>query len=167
MDNLPIMQVLPDLMDHLRTSRAAVLIAEPGAGKTTAIPPAFLNEPWMAGKSILMLEPRRLAARSAATYISATLGESVGQTVGYRMRMDSKVSKNTRIVVVTEGVLTRMLQTDPTLGDVGLLIFDEFHERSLHADIGLALALEAQSILRDDLRILVMSATLEDRKSVV
>ena len=164
MDNLPIMQVLPDLMDHLRTSRAAVLIAEPGAGKTTAIPPAFLNEPWMAGKSILMLEPRRLAARSAATYISATLGESVGQTVGYRMRMDSKVSKNTRIVVVTEGVLTRMLQTDPTLGDVGLLIFDEFHERSLHADIGLALALEAQSILRDDLRILVMSATLDGEK---
>ncbi|MDQ0195004.1 ATP-dependent helicase HrpB [Paenibacillus wynnii] len=166
MDNLPIMQVLPELIHILRSSRAAVLIAEPGAGKTTATPPAFLNEPWLEGKTILMLEPRRLAARSAAVFMSAALGERVGQTVGYRMRMDSKVSKNTRIIVVTEGVLTRMLQSDPSLGDVGLLIFDEFHERSLHADLGLALALEAQSVLREDLRILIMSATLDgDRVS--
>ncbi|WP_042199998.1 ATP-dependent helicase HrpB [Paenibacillus camerounensis] len=161
MRQLPIMQVLPDLTRILRSSTAAVLIAEPGAGKTTGTPPAFLDEPWMTGKTILMLEPRRLAARSAAVYMAACLGEQVGQTVGYRMRMDSKVSRQTRITVVTEGVLTRMLQSDPSLGDVGLVIFDEFHERSLHADLGLALALEAQSVLRDDLRILIMSATLD------
>jgi ATP-dependent helicase HrpB len=118
----------------------------------------------MAGKSILMLEPRRLAARSAAIYMASNLGESVGQTVGYRMRNDTKVGKHTRIVVVTEGVLTRMLQSDPSLGDVGLIIFDEFHERSLHADLGLALALEAQAVLRDDLRILIMSATLDSER---
>lgn len=164
MKQLPIIQVLPDLKHILRSTRAAVLIAEPGAGKTTGTPPAFLDEPWMAGKSILMLEPRRLAARSAATYMASNLGESVGQTVGYRMRNDTKVGKNTRIVVVTEGVLTRMLQSDPSLGDVGLIIFDEFHERSLHADLGLALALEAQAVLRDDLRILIMSATLDSER---
>lgn len=161
MKQLPIMQVLPDLKKILSVSTAAVLIAEPGAGKTTGTPPAFLDEPWMAGKTILMLEPRRLAARSAAVYMAACLGEQVGQTVGYRMRMDSKVSRHTRITVVTEGVLTRMLQSDPSLGDVGLVIFDEFHERSLHADLGLALALEAQSVLREDLRIMIMSATLD------
>ncbi|MHA6531940.1 ATP-dependent helicase HrpB [Paenibacillus sp. BAC0078] len=164
MKQLPIMQVLPDLQAILNTSPAAVLIAEPGAGKTTGTPPAFLDAPWMAGKIILMLEPRRLAARSAASYMAACMGESVGQTVGYRMRMDTKVGKNTRIVVVTEGVLTRMLQSDPSLGDVGLVIFDEFHERSLHADLGLALTLEAQSVLREDLRILVMSATLDGER---
>ncbi|OZQ61068.1 ATP-dependent helicase HrpB [Paenibacillus sp. VTT E-133280] len=164
MKQLPILQVLPDLKNILSSSPAAVLIAEPGAGKTTGTPPAFLDEPWMAGKSILMLEPRRLAARSAATYMASCLGESVGQTVGYRMRNDTKVGKHTRIVVVTEGVLTRMLQSDPSLGDVGLIIFDEFHERSLHADLGLALALEAQAVLRDDLRILIMSATLDSKR---
>ncbi|MEK4480500.1 MULTISPECIES: ATP-dependent helicase HrpB [Paenibacillus] len=164
MKQLPIIQVLPDLKNILNTAQAAVLIAEPGAGKTTGTPPAFLDEPWMAGKSILMLEPRRLAARSAATYMASCLGESVGQTVGYRMRNDTKVGKNTRIVVVTEGVLTRMLQSDPSLGDVGLVIFDEFHERSLHADLGLALALEAQAVLREDLRILIMSATLDSER---
>ncbi|WP_379136384.1 ATP-dependent helicase HrpB, partial [Paenibacillus sp. sgz500958] len=165
MDKLPIMQVLPELKSLLSTSPSAILIAEPGAGKTTAAPLAFLNESWLEGKSILMLEPRRLAARSAAVYMSASLGESVGQTVGYRMRMDSKVSKNTRIVVVTEGVLTRMLQSDPALENIGLVIFDEFHERSLHADLGLALTLETQSVLREDLRVLIMSATL-DRERV-
>ncbi|QSF47744.1 ATP-dependent helicase HrpB [Paenibacillus tianjinensis] len=164
MKQLPIMQVLPDLKIILKHSKAAVLIAEPGAGKTTGTPPAFLDEPWMDGKTILMLEPRRLAARSAAAYMAACLGEQVGQTVGYRMRMDSKVGKQTRIVVVTEGVLTRMLQSDPSLGDVGLVIFDEFHERSLHADLGLALTLEAQSVLREDLRILIMSATLDGER---
>lgn len=164
MKQLPIIQVLPDLKNILNTAQAAVLIAEPGAGKTTGTPPAFLDEPWMAGKSILMLEPRRLAARSAATYMASCLGESVGQTVGYRMRNDTKVGKNTRIVVVTEGVLTRMLQSDPSLGDVGLVIFDEFHERSLHADLGLALTLEAQAVLREDLRILIMSATLDSER---
>lgn len=161
MKQLPIVEVLPDLKRILSCEKAAVLIAEPGAGKTTGTPPAFLDEPWMSGKTILMLEPRRLAARSAAAYMAACLGEKPGQTIGYRMRMDSKVGKNTRIVVVTEGVLTRMLQSDPSLGDVGLVIFDEFHERSLHADLGLALTLEAQSVLREDLRILIMSATLD------
>lgn len=164
MKQLPIMQVLPELKKILKSSKAAVLIAEPGAGKTTGTPPAFLDEPWMAGKTVLMLEPRRLAARSAAVYMAACLGEQAGQTVGYRMRMDSKVGKHTRIVVVTEGVLTRMLQSDPALGDVGLVIFDEFHERSLHADLGLALTLEAQSVLREDLRILIMSATLDGER---
>ncbi|WP_342422790.1 ATP-dependent helicase HrpB [Paenibacillus sp. FSL E2-0178] len=164
MKQLPIMQVLPDLKRILTDTTAAILIAEPGAGKTTGTPPAFLDEPWLAGKTILMLEPRRLAARSAAAYMASCLGESVGQTVGYRMRMDTRVGRNTRIVVVTEGVLTRMLQSDPALGDVGLVIFDEFHERSLHADLGLALTLEAQSVLREDLRILVMSATLDGER---
>ncbi|GGF68311.1 ATP-dependent helicase HrpB [Paenibacillus albidus] len=164
MKQLPIMQVLPDLRNILHTSKAAVLIAEPGAGKTTATPPAFLEEPWLAGKTILMLEPRRLAARSAAVYMAACLGEKVGQTVGYRMRGDTKVSGNTRIVVVTEGVLTRMLQSDPSLEEVGLVIFDEFHERSLHADLGLALVLESQAVLREDLRILIMSATLDGER---
>ncbi|KHL92535.1 ATP-dependent helicase, partial [Paenibacillus sp. IHB B 3415] len=164
MKQLPIMQVLPDLKRIFTDTTAAILIAEPGAGKTTGTPPAFLDEPWLAGKTILMLEPRRLAARSAAAYMASCLGETVGQTVGYRMRMDTRVGRNTRIVVVTEGVLTRMLQSDPALGDVGLVIFDEFHERSLHADLGLALTLEAQSVLREDLRILVMSATLDGER---
>lgn len=164
MKQLPITQVLPELTNILSSSQAAVLIAEPGAGKTTGTPPAFLDEPWMAGKSILMLEPRRLAARSAATYMASCLGEQVGETIGYRMRNDTKVGKNTRIIVVTEGVLTRMLQKDPSLGDVGLVIFDEFHERSLHADLGLALTLEAQAVLREDLRILIMSATLDSER---
>lgn len=161
MNQLPIQQVLPDLKQILSQAATAILVAEPGAGKTTGTPPALLEEPWLAGKTILMLEPRRLAARSAAVFMAAQLGESVGQTVGYRMRMDSKVGRNTRIVVVTEGVLTRMLQSDPSLEGVGLIIFDEFHERSLHADLGLALALEAQAVLREDLRILIMSATLD------
>ncbi|WNS45507.1 ATP-dependent helicase HrpB [Paenibacillus sp. MMS20-IR301] len=168
MKQLPIVQVLPDLKRKLADSTAAILIAEPGAGKTTAVPQALLDEPWLAGQTILMLEPRRLAARSAAVYMASCLGEAVGQTVGYRMRMDTKVSRHTRIVVVTEGVLTRMLQSDPSLAGVGLVIFDEYHERSLHADLGLALALEAQSVLREDLRILVMSATLDgDRVSAL
>ncbi|WP_150268205.1 ATP-dependent helicase HrpB [Paenibacillus tepidiphilus] len=161
---LPITQVLPELKQIFHSAPAAVLIAEPGAGKTTGTPPALLDEPWLAGKTILMLEPRRLAARSAASYMAAAMGESVGQTVGYRMRQDTRVGKHTRIVVVTEGVLTRMLQSDPSLGDVGLVIFDEFHERSLHADLGLALALEAQAVLREDLRILIMSATLDGER---
>lgn len=161
MTNLPIQQVLPELRDILNNRRNAVLTAEPGAGKTTGVPPALMDEPWMQGKTILMLEPRRLAARSAVVFMAEQKGEAVGQTVGYRMRQDTRVSRTTRITVVTEGVLTRMLQQDPGLGDVGLLIFDEFHERNLHADLGLALALEAQSILRDDLRILIMSATLD------
>ncbi|MHA0856070.1 ATP-dependent helicase HrpB [Paenibacillus sp. CMAA1364] len=158
--DLPIYDVLPQLKESLSHTTSAVLIAEPGAGKTTCVPLALLDEPWLQGKKILMLEPRRLAARSAASYMATQLGERVGETVGYRVRMDSKIGKGTRIEVVTEGILTRMLQHDQELADVGILIFDEFHERHIHGDLGLALALETQSLLREDLRILVMSATL-------
>ncbi|MFY0544054.1 ATP-dependent helicase HrpB [Brevibacillus sp. H7] len=158
---LPIESVLPAVKDALRSRTSAVLVAPPGAGKTTRIPLALLEEPWLAGRRILMLEPRRIAARSAAGYMAASLGEEVGETVGYRVKQDTRVSQKTRIEVITEGVLTRLLQTDPALEDVGAVIFDEFHERSLQADLGLALCLQSQAILREDLRILVMSATLD------
>lgn len=158
---LPIDHILPQLKETLRDHVNAVLIAAPGAGKTTRVPLALLNEPWLAGRRILMLEPRRLAARTAAKFMAAQLGESVGETVGYRVRMETKVGPKTRIEVITEGVLTRMLQADPALEGVGAVLFDEFHERSLHADLGLALALQSQALLREDLRLLVMSATLE------
>jgi len=161
MHELPINDVLPQLKDQLSHHTSAVLIAEPGAGKTTRVPLALLDEPWLEGKKIMMLEPRRLAARSAAHFMATQLGERVGETVGYRVRMDSKVGKSTRIEVVTEGILTRMLQHDQELTDVGILIFDEFHERNIHGDLGLALALESQAMLREDLRILVMSATMD------
>ncbi|PQP89510.1 ATP-dependent helicase HrpB [Paenibacillus sp. AR247] len=158
---LPVLQVMPELKEILNRRTSALLIAEPGAGKTTQTPLAFLHESWLDGQKIVMLEPRRLAARSAAAYMASQLGEKVGQTVGYRVRMDSKTSASTRIEVVTEGILTRMLQRDPELGGVGMIIFDEFHERNIHGDLGLALALESQSVLREDLRLLIMSATLE------
>ncbi|MBD3609281.1 MAG: ATP-dependent helicase HrpB [Gammaproteobacteria bacterium] len=160
MPNLPIENILQPLRDSLREHPSAVLTAAPGAGKTTRVPLALMDESWLAGKRIIMLEPRRLAARNAATWMAHQLNEPVGHTVGYRMRMDSKVSEHTRIEVVTEGILTRLLQKDPLLEEYGLVIFDEYHERSLQADLGLALTLEVQT-LRDDLRILVMSATLE------
>jgi ATP-dependent helicase HrpB len=139
----------------------AVLQAPPGAGKTTRVPLALLDEPWLGGARILMLEPRRLAARAAAARMADTLGERVGDTIGYRIRHDTRVGPHTRIEVLTEGVLTRMLLGDPGLDQTGLVIFDEFHERSIHADLGLALTLQSRAILRPDLRILVMSATLE------
>ena len=138
-----------------------MLRAPPGAGKTTRVPLALLDESWLARGTVVMLEPRRLAARAAARRLGLSLGEPVGRTVGYRVRFDTRVGPSTRLEVVTEGVLTRMLQDDPTLERVGLLIFDEFHERSLHADLGLALALAAQRLVRPELRILVMSATLD------
>jgi len=163
MASLPIDTVLPQLMLALSENSNAVLIAAPGAGKTTRVPIALLDEPWLAGQKIMMLEPRRLAARSSAKYMANALGESVGETVGYRVKMDTKVGPRTRIEVVTEGVLTRMLQADPALEGVGIVIFDEFHERSLHADLGLALCLQSQALLRDDLKLLVMSATLETK----
>ncbi|HLL83448.1 MAG TPA: helicase-related protein, partial [Longimicrobium sp.] len=161
MDALPIESVIPPLRAALRDAGAAVLQAPPGAGKTTRVPLALLDEPWLAGGKIVMLEPRRLAARAAARRMPQTLGERVGATVGYRVRMDTQAGPRTRIEVVTEGVLTRMLQGDPSLEGVGLVIFDEFHERSLHADLGLALTLQSRALLRDDLRLLVMSATLD------
>ena len=158
---LPIDDVLPALTEHLAKQPNAVLTAQPGAGKTTRVPLALLNQPWLKGQRIIMLEPRRLAARTAARYMAQLLGEEVGATVGYRVRLDSKVSPATRIEVITEGILTRMIQSDPAPDGIGLVIFDEFHERSLHSDLGLALCLQAQQLLRNDLRLLVMSATLD------
>lgn len=157
---LPIDEALPRLLDALRAHGMAVLQAPPGAGKTTRVPLAMLDAGLCAGR-ILMLEPRRLAARSSAERMAETLGEPVGQTVGYRMRGEAKTSRTTKIEVVTEGILTRMIQSDPGLDGIGALIFDEFHERSLNADLGLALALEIRTALRDDLMLLVMSATLD------
>ena len=163
---LPIDEVLPALRQALRERHEAVLEAPPGAGKTTRVPLALLNEPWLAGQKIVMLEPRRLAARAAAERLASELGEKVGETVGYRIRLDSKVGPNTRIEVVTEGILTRRLQHDPALEGVGLLIFDEFHERSLDADLALALSLNGRELFRDEqpLKLLLMSATLEGER---
>ena len=158
---LPIDEALPALRRALAGRRAVVLQAPPGAGKTTRVPLALLDEPWLAGQRIMMLEPRRLATRAAARRMSATLGEPVGATVGFRVRGETRVSPRTRIEVVTDGVLTRLLQIDPSLEGIGLLVFDEFHERSVQADLGLALALQAQELLRPELRLLVMSATLD------
>ena len=160
---LPIDDVIPDIQAALNQAHELVLEAPPGAGKTTRVPLALLNEPWLRNKKIIMLEPRRLAAKSSAERMAEQLGESAGQTVGFRIRMENKVSSNTRIEVVTEGILTRQLQQDPSLADVGLVIFDEFHERNLHADLALALLLQGRSLFRDDdpLRIIVMSATLD------
>ena len=153
--------MLDEVRAALRDSSGAVLRAPPGAGKTTRVPLVLLDEPWLRSAKLVMLEPRRLAARAAARRLASSLGETVGGTVGYRMRLDTRVGRSTRLEVVTEGVLTRLLQDDPTLEGIGLLIFDEFHERSLHADLGLAFALAAQRLVRPELRILVMSATLD------
>ncbi|OGR31358.1 MAG: ATP-dependent helicase HrpB [Desulfuromonadales bacterium GWC2_61_20] len=159
--SLPIDAVLPELLRDLATHPAVVLQAPPGAGKTTRVPLALLNAEWLAGRSIVMLEPRRLAASNAARFMAGLLGETVGQTVGYAIRYARRISAATRIEVVTEGILTRRLQNDPELKGVGLVIFDEFHERNLHSDLALALCRDAQLGLRDDLKILVMSATLD------
>lgn len=159
--SLPIDDALPALVTALRAGARAVLVAPPGAGKTTRVPLALMTEDWTRGGRMIVLEPRRLAARAAAERMAATLGEEVGQTVGLRMRMVSKISKATRVEVVTEGVFARMILDDPELNGVAAVLFDEYHERSLDADLGLALALDAQTGLRDELRILVMSATLD------
>ena len=158
---LPIDAVIPALREALAAHEAAVLQAPPGAGKTTRVPLALVDEPWLEQRTIVMLEPRRLAARAAAAHMARLLGERIGETVGHRVRLDTRVGPRTRIEVVTEGVLGRMLQEDPALERVGLVIFDEFHERSLHADVGLAMTLQSRAVLRPDLRILVMSATLD------
>ena len=157
---LPVSEALAPLTAALKTAPNAVLAAPPGAGKTTLVPLVLLEETWCAGK-IILIEPRRLAARAAARRMASMLGEEVGGTVGYRMRLDTKVSGRTRVEVVTEGVFTRMALEDPELAGVSCVIFDEFHERALEADFGLALALDIQSGLREDLRVLVMSATLD------
>ncbi|MCJ2016771.1 ATP-dependent helicase HrpB [Methylobacterium sp. E-065] len=158
---LPIEAALPALRAALAARNAAVLVAPPGAGKTTRVPLDLLDAPWLDGRKIILLEPRRLAARAAAARMAQTLGELVGGTVGLRVRLGSKITARTRIEVVTEGVFTRMILDDPELSGIGAVLFDEFHERSLDADLGLALALDAQGGLREDLRLLVMSATLD------
>lgn len=165
---LPVDTVLPQLLQALDTRNEAVLVAAPGAGKTTRVPLALLNQPWLGAQKILLLEPRRLAAKTAAARMAQLLGENVGASIGYRMRLDRKESAATRIIVVTEGVLTRMLQSDPSLEGIGIVIFDEFHERSLDADLGLALTLYSRELFRDasqphtaPLKVLVMSATLD------
>ena len=158
---LPIEEALPALSASLKAGSAAVLVAPPGAGKTTRVPLALLGEPWVGQGRIIVLEPRRLAARAAAARMAQTLGQAVGETVGFRVRMQSKVSARTRIEVVTEGVFTRMILDDPALDGVAAVLFDEFHERSLDADLGLALARDSQGLLREDLRLLVMSATID------
>ena len=160
-DRLPIDDALGRLTGALQANNAAVLVAPPGAGKTTRVPLVLLDEQWAAGKKILVLEPRRLAARAAASRMASTIGEQVGGTVGLRVRFGSKVSKSTRIEVITEGVFTRLILDDPSLEGIAAVLFDEFHERSLDADLGLALARDVQLALREDLKILVMSATLD------
>jgi ATP-dependent helicase HrpB len=159
--SLPVDAALPRLLAALDAGAAAVLVAPPGAGKTTRVPLALLDRPWARGGRVVMLEPRRLAARAAADFMARGLGERVGETVGLRVRMDSRVGPRTRVEVMTEGVLTRLILADPALEGVACVIFDEFHERSLDADLGLALALDAQAALRPDLRVLVMSATID------
>jgi ATP-dependent helicase HrpB len=161
--SLPIGAALAPLVAALATRRKVLLQAPPGAGKSTIVPLALLGSDWLAGRTVLMLEPRRIAARAVAQRMAHLIDEPVGQTVGIRTRLETRVSRATRIEVVTEGILTRMLQSDPALERIGCVIFDEFHERSLNADLGLALCLESQETLRDDLRVLVMSATLETR----
>src|SRR6201996_4497864 len=160
-DTLPIHEALAPLKAALASSPCAVLVAPPGAGKTTVVPLALLDEPWVGQGKIIVLEPRRLAARGAASRLAKTLDQAVGQTVGFRVRLQSRVSAATRIEVVTEGVFTRMILDDPGLDGVSAVLFDEFHERSLDADLGLAFAKDSQGVLREDLRILVMSATLD------
>lgn len=163
--DLPIQQVLPELITALDQHDELVLEAPPGAGKTTCVPLALLARPWLGEQKILLLEPRRLAARAAAERMAQLLGEAVGETVGYRVRLDTKVGPNTKVEVVTEGILTRMLQSDPSLDGVGLVVFDEFHERSLDGDLGLALALQGRDLFADlresPLKLLIMSATLD------
>lgn len=159
--DLPVQEVIPALRQKLQSQPVVILQAPPGAGKSTLVPIELLEEPWLQGKKIVMLEPRRLAAKSVAQRMAQLREENVGETIGYQVRFESRISKQTRIEVVTEGILTRRIQTDSNLEDVGLIIFDEFHERSLQADLALALSLQIQQILRRDLRILLMSATID------
>src|SRR5215472_15321858 len=160
-DSLPVDEALPRLKAALAERNAAVLVAPPGAGKTTRVPLALLDAAWLKGRKIVMQEPRRLAARAAARRMAASLGEQVGETVGYRVRLESKVGPRTRIEVVTDGLFLRRLQDDPSLDGVGCVIFDELHERGLETDLSFALVREAQTALREDLRVIAMSATLD------
>lgn len=161
MSGLPIDEVIPEVREKLRASTRLILAAPPGAGKTTRVPLALLDEPWLAGRRILLLEPRRIAARMAADRMAATLGEKTGGVIGLSTRVDRKISARTRIEVITDGLFTRRILNDPELADVGAVLFDEFHERSLNLDTGLAFALDAQAGLRPDIRLILMSATLD------
>jgi len=161
---LPISEFLPQISHQLSSGCSLVLQAEPGAGKSTALPLSLLNAAWLKGKKIIMLEPRRVAAKSIAHYLAAQLGEKVGQRIGYQIKNDRKISKDTVLEIVTEGILTRRLQSDPEIDGVGLIIFDEFHERSIHADLSLLLSLEIQQTICEDLKLLVMSATIDTDK---
>src|SRR5260370_40619091 len=161
MSSLPVDEALPRLRAVLAERNAAVVVAPPGAGKTTRVPLALLDAPWLGGRKIIMQEPRRLAARAAARRMAATLDEPVGETVGYRVRLDSKVGPRTRIEVVTDGLFLRLLQDDPSLEGVGCGVFDELHERGLESDLAFALVRESQSALREELRVIAMSATLD------
>lgn len=164
----PVLSILSEVKEKLTKQKLVILEAPPGAGKSTVLPLHFIDEPWLAQKKIIMLEPRRLAARSVAMRLAELQEEEIGETIGYRIRFENRIGKNTRLEVVTEGILTRMVQNDNSLEGIGLVIFDEFHERSLQADLSLALCLQVQQVLRDDLRILIMSATLDgDRLSQV
>ena len=158
--NLPVSEVIPEVKEGLLNQNTLIIKAPTGAGKSTLLPIALLEEKWLKGKKIIMLEPRRLAAKSVAIRMADMLGEQVGETVGYRIRFEQKISQKTRLEIVTEGILTRLIHQDNSLEDIGLIIFDEFHERSIHADLAMAFTKEIQSVLRQDLRILVMSATI-------
>ncbi|MFN6934945.1 MAG: DEAD/DEAH box helicase, partial [Tsuneonella sp.] len=160
MSDLPIHAVLPDLLAALRQGCGAVLIAPPGAGKTTAVAPALIGESWCTGQ-VIVTSPRRVAARAAAERMAEMLGEKAGETIGYATRMDSRQSSRTRVLVVTEAILVNRLLDDPEMAGVSAILFDEAHERHLDGDLGLALALESQSVLREDMRVLVMSATID------
>ncbi|MCC9136999.1 ATP-dependent helicase HrpB [Pontibacter silvestris] len=159
--DLPVREIIPAVREHLAAQNTLIVNAPPGAGKSTLLPLALLDEPWLKDQKIIMLEPRRLAAKTIAERLAQLLGEEVGQTVGYRIRFETRISDKTRIEVVTEGILTRMIHSDRALTGIGIVIFDEFHERSIHADVAMALSREAQHTLRSDLRLLVMSATLD------
>ena len=162
--DFPIQEIIPEIKQKLEGNPVIILQAPPGAGKSTILPLQLLNEKWLNNKKIILLEPRRLAARSVAERMAQLLNETAGQTIGYRVRFENKTSASTKIEVVTEGILTRMLQNDNALENLGLVIFDEFHERSLNADLALALCLQVQQLLRDDLKILIMSATINGEK---
>ena len=161
---LPIDDVLDEISHHLAVSNRLVLAAPPGAGKTTKVPLHLLNAPWLDGNKIIMLEPRRIAARRAAERMASMLGEKVGETVGVRSRLDTRVGPKTRIEVVTEGVFTNLITRNAELPGIGAVLFDEFHERSLDADLGLALTWQTQDYLNEDLRMVIMSATLDTDK---
>ena len=166
MQNLPIYEVIPQIKQTFINNNTLILEAPPGAGKSTVVPISFLDEPWLENKIIIMLEPRRVAARMVASQMARLLGEKVGQRVGYQIKMESCTSKETKILVVTEAILVRMLQDDQSLDNVAMVIFDEFHERSIHTDLSLALSLQVQELLRDDLKLLIMSATLNSNELV-